>query len=131
MEKDLKKILFIDDDADIQFIVKMSLEEIPGIELRFALSGEEGIKSAMEFNPDLILLDVMMPNMDGIGTLKALKLLPTLAKIPVVFVTARAQKDELEEYIEMGALDVIVKPFDPIMLPKIVQKIWNNHLIKK
>lgn len=126
MPNELKKILFIDDDPDIHFLVKLCLEDIPGIELRFALSGEEGIKIAMEFQPELILLDVMMPKMDGIGTIKALKLLPTLVKTPVVFVTARAQRSEIEEYMKLGALDVIIKPFDPIALAENVQQIWRK-----
>lgn len=122
----LKKILFIDDDADIHFIIKMCLEDIPGVELCFALSGEEGIKKAMELHPDMILLDMMMPVMDGIATLRAFKLLPSVAKIPVVFFTARAQKSEIDEYLKMGALDVIVKPFDPILLADTIQQIWKK-----
>ena len=130
MGRDLKRILFIDDDPDIHFIVQLSLESLTGVKLDSALSGEEGIKSALQFKPDLILLDVMMPKMDGIETLKALKLMPNLASIPVVFLTARAQRSDLEDYHNSGALDVIVKPFDPLTLPDIVLQIWNQYLDK-
>lgn len=128
MNQPLKKILFVDDDEDIHMIVNISLRDIPQAELRCVLSGEEAIKIAMEFLPDLILLDVMMPNMDGISTLKALRLLPSLAHTPVIFVTAKAQKSEVEEYLKLGILDVIVKPFDPSNFPNKVLEIWNRYL---
>ena len=74
---------------------------------------EEAVKIALEFQPDLMLLDVMMPKMDGIATLQAIKLLPSLVNTPVIFITARSQKDEIESYRKQGVLDVITKPFDP------------------
>jgi CheY-like chemotaxis protein len=126
MEHELKKILFVDDDEDVHLIIGFSLKQIPGVELRSATSGEEAIKIAMEFNPDLILLDVMMPKMDGIATLQAIKLLPSLAKIPVIFLTARAQHNEVEEYLKYGILDVIVKPFNPMTFGELVQQIWTK-----
>jgi CheY-like chemotaxis protein len=127
VSKDLRKILFIDDDQDIHLIVKLSLRAIPNLEMCSALSGEEGIKIAMEFQPDLILLDVMMPKMDGIVTLQMVKLLPSLANTPVIFVTAKAQKDEIEEYFKHGVLDVIVKPFTPAIFTQNILKIWNGY----
>jgi len=127
MEQELKKILFVDDDEDIHFIVKLSLKRLPGVELQFAQSGEEAIKIALEFKPDLILLDVMMPNMDGITTLQGIKLMPSIAKTPVVFLTARAQQTEIKEYLNYGILDVIVKPFDPMTLGNLVEQIWSKH----
>lgn len=126
MGKELKKILFIDDDPDIHMIVKLCLEDIPDLEMRSALSGEEGIKIAMEFHPNLILLDVMMPKMDGIAALEAIKLIPSLSRIPVVFLTAKAQKTEVQEYFKYGIADVIVKPFDPNTLAKTVLHIWEK-----
>ncbi len=128
MGKELKKILFVDDDSDIHMIVKLCLEDIPNLEMRSAYSGEEGIKIAMEFHPDLILLDVMMPKMDGIATLEAMKLIPTLSKIPVVFLTAKAQKSEVQDYFRYGIADVIIKPFDPNNLSKMVIQIWEKSL---
>ncbi|QLH37612.1 MAG: response regulator [Parachlamydiaceae bacterium] len=112
----------------MHLIVKICLRDIPDIEFRSAFSGEEGIKIAMDFQPDLILLDVMMPGMDGIATLKTLRLLPSLAKTPVIFLTAKAQKNEVEEYFKCGIVDVIVKPFDPNTLAKNVQEIWEKYI---
>lgn len=126
MANELKKILFIDDDEDIHVIVNMCLRDIPNIELQSAYGGEEGIKTAMEFHPDLILLDVMMPKMDGIATLNALKLIPSLAKTPVIFLTAKAQKDEIADYYKYGIIDVIIKPFDPSTLAATIIKIWEK-----
>lgn len=130
MDRELKKILFVDDDEDIHVIVNMCLRDIPNVEIESALSGEEGLKKAMSFHPDLILLDVMMPQMDGIATLHAIKLIPTLAKTPVLFVTAKAQKEEIEAYFKYGIVDVIVKPFDPMTFADSVQTLWKNYVPK-
>lgn len=127
MTQQLKKILFVDDDEDIHLIVKICLRDIPNAEVRTVFSGEEAIKVAMEFQPDLILLDIMMPNMDGISTLKALRLLPSLAKTPVIFLTAKAQKSEIDEYFKYGILDVIAKPFDPNFLAKSILSAWEHN----
>lgn len=127
MENELHKLLFVDDDSDIHLIVKYSLRDLQNVEIRWAFSGEEAIKIALEFEPDLILLDVMMPGMDGVATLDALRLLPKLAKTPIAFLTAKAQSNEVEEYYKHGIVDVILKPFDPTQLTSIVQQIWNKH----
>lgn len=128
MERKLKKILFVDDDEDIHLIVQLSFSRFTEVELRSALSGEEAIKIALEFNPDLILLDVMMPKMDGVATLQGIKLLPSIAKTPIIFLTARAQQNEIEEYLSYGVLDIITKPFNPLTLGGIVEEIWKKHL---
>lgn len=127
MGEELKRILFVDDDEDIHMIVKMCLREIPNSQVRSAFSGEEAIRILMDFHPQLILLDVMMPNMDGISTLQALKLLPSFSKIPVIFLTAKAQKSEIAEYFNYGVLDVIVKPFNPLHLAKDILQIWEKY----
>ena len=126
MKKELKKILFIDDDEDIHLIVKISLRDIPNVEIRSAFSGEEGIKIAMDFHPDLVLLDVMMPKLDGIATLQTLKLLPSFGNTPVVFFTAKSHKNEIEEYFKYGVVDIIIKPFDPITLSQRILQIWEQ-----
>lgn len=130
MTKELRKILFIDDDADIHLILTMSLSDLANVEVRSAMSGEEGVKVAMEFQPDLIILDVMMPGMDGIATLQVIKLVPSLAKTPVVFLTAKAQRSEIESYLKYGIIDVISKPFNPITISEQVQTIWQNYQAK-
>ncbi|MFI0435416.1 MAG: response regulator [Parachlamydiaceae bacterium] len=127
MGKELKKILYVDDEEDIHVIVRFCLEELPNLELRSVYSGEEAIKTAIEFQPDLILLDVMMPNMDGISTFQALKLMPSFAHVPIVFLTAKAQKNEIEEYFKYGAIDVILKPFDTNTFTQNVQSIWRRY----
>ncbi len=126
MSKELKKILFVDDDEDIHLIVKLSLHEIPNLEFRSAYSGEDAIKIAMEFLPDLILLDVMMPKMDGFATLQAIRLMPTLLNIPIIFLTARVQKAEIETYLKLGVLDVITKPFDPATFAPNILKLFST-----
>ncbi len=130
MSEGLKKILFIDDDEDIHMVVRLCFRDMPGLDFRAAISGEEGIQMAMDFLPDLILLDVMMPKMDGIATLQAMKHLPKLSKTPIVFFTAKAQKSDVEQYFKYGVEDVIVKPFDPMTLSKTVQTIWERFQSK-
>lgn len=125
MHQELKKILFIDDDPDIHTIIKFCFENT-SIAVLSAQSAEEGIKKAMELQPDLILLDIMMPEMDGIEMLKAMKLIPHLSTIPVVVLTAKAQKSEVAGYFQYGVLDVIIKPFDPAHLAERLLQIWEK-----
>ncbi|RMH20217.1 MAG: response regulator [Acidobacteria bacterium] len=122
----LRRILLIEDDRDIQKVARLVLENLGGFEVAIASSGREGLARAPAFRPDLILLDVMMPELDGPGTLEALRDGP-LADTPVVFLTARAQPDEVVEYRALGALDVIVKPFDPMTLCRTVEDIWQRY----
>lgn len=115
-------ILYVDDDADIRLIVKYALKGNPDIALTLADSGFSAL-DIMEQTPfDLILLDVMMPGLDGIQTFHAARKLPLQKKAKIVFVTAKVQREEIKAYFELGALDVIMKPFDPIDLPRLVEK---------
>ena len=123
----LSKILVVDDDLDILTIIKYILETIPGTTVKCVNSGEKAIKEALEFIPDIILLDIMMPHTDGISTLKSFRLIPLYAIIPVIFITGKAQTSKINEYLKLGVSAVIVKPFDPLTLGSIVQKIWNKH----
>lgn len=128
MEKrPLKKILFVDDDQDILTVARYALEKLLKIEIRFLSSGEEAIQEALIFHPDLIILDVMMPKMDGFSTFKALRMLPSLSKTPIIFLTAKVQKEEIAQCLNMGALDVIKKPFDPLTLASTIESIWNKQ----
>ena len=108
------RVLHIDDQPDIRAVVAMSLGLNSEIEVRSCASGKDGLAAAAECPPDIILLDVMMPVMDGPETLRHLRENPKTADIPVVFVTARAQTRELEHFKSLGAADVIAKPFDPM-----------------
>ena len=122
--KRLSRVLFIEDEADIRHVAKMALERIGGLEVLACASGEEALKSATQFHPDLVLLDVMMPEMDGPATLAKLRLLPDLEITPVVFMTAKVQPGEIAHLKSLGALEVIAKPFDPMLLASRLAEIW-------
>jgi len=127
MSSDLKRILYAEDEADIQEIVRISLEEIGAFELQVCSSGEELLEAYEQFAPDLILLDVMMPGMDGITTFEKLKQMPEYKNTPVVFMTAKVQVNEIQQYKEIGALEVISKPFNPMLLPEKLEEIWQSR----
>ncbi|PYQ63896.1 MAG: hypothetical protein DMF53_08965 [Acidobacteria bacterium] len=121
----LRRILFVEDDPDIQVVATMALESLGGFTVFPCGSGAEALSRFAEISPDLVLLDVMMPGMDGPATLTALRQLPA-GDVPVVFMTARVQAHEIARYREMGAVDVIAKPFDPMTLAETVQTIWRS-----
>lgn len=124
---ELKTILYVEDEPDIQAVAKIALEVVGGFELKICSSGEEALACVVSFAPDLLLLDVMMPGMDGPNTLKGLKLLPELAGTPAIFMTAKVQPNEVAEYKALGALDVIAKPFDPMALSEQIKAVWQKH----
>jgi two-component system, OmpR family, response regulator len=124
---ELRRILYVEDEEDIQTLVRLSLENLSNYELRICSSGEEALEEALHFEPDLFLLDVMMPDMDGPTTLKELRKMPQFQNTPAVFITAKAQVHEVIKYKEIGALDVIVKPFDIVELPVKLRTIWENR----
>ena len=123
----LSRILFVEDELDIQMVARLALEDIGGFTVEVCSSGSEALEKAPVFRPELILMDVMMPEPDGPATLRALAQQPESAATPVVFVTAKVQQHEVAEYLELGALDVIVKPFDPMTLADRVLEIWHRH----
>ena len=125
-DEPFSRLLYIEDDEDIQKIAKIALESIGKFELKMSNNGLRGIDDARTFKPQLILLDAMMPEMDGPGTIKRLKQDPDLKDIPVIFVTARVQPEERKEYTDLGAIDVIAKPFDPMNLSNQIRTIWQN-----
>lgn len=126
MSGELKRILYAEDEIDIQEIVKISLAELGGFDLQICSSGEELLNVYAGFTPDLILLDVMMPGMDGIATFNALKTMPEFSNTPVIFMTAKVQVNEVQSYKDIGALDVISKPFNPMELPDMLRAIWQK-----
>jgi CheY-like chemotaxis protein len=112
------KVLYVDDEPDIREVAVMALEMDGGIEVKSAGSGPEGLQILEEgYQPDVVLLDVMMPGMDGPAVLAELKKRPEYVDTPVVFITARAQAHELSRFLSLGAVGVITKPFDPMTLP--------------
>ena len=102
----------------------MALEAVGGFAVIACASGAEALVAAPAAAADLLLLDVMMPGMDGPSTLKALRALPASANTPVIFMTAKVQAAEIAQYRELGALDVIHKPFDPMELSAQISRIW-------
>jgi two-component system, OmpR family, response regulator len=123
----LQRILYVEDEPDIQAVARMALELVGGFQVKVCSSGEEALREVQAFAPDLILLDVMMPGMDGPGTLKALRALPGLADAPVVFMTAKVQPNEVAHYQALGALGVIAKPFEPMALAGQVRQLWERR----
>lgn len=117
------KILYVDDEDDIREIAQMSLELESSFAVDTCASGAAALIRAAAWQPDLILLDVMMPDMDGPETLARLAEMHETAKIPVAFVTARTQTHQVNQYLELGAIGVIAKPFDPMALAGDVKKL--------
>lgn len=126
MKETLEKILYVEDDTDIQEVAKMALETVGGFTVRICSSGGEALAEAPGFDPDFILLDVMMPGMDGPTTLGELRKLPGLEEKPVVFMTAKVMQSEIGRYKELGAVGVIPKPFDPMTLAERINEIWGG-----
>lgn len=125
--KPLKKLFITDDDPDILFICKYCLKNRPDIELTCLDSGEDTLKTALLSPPDMMLIDVMMPGMSGADLIKAIQLVPVLAHIPIVLFTAKVQKNEIAEYSKLGVVDIITKPFNPVLFVDTLQKIWDAH----
>lgn len=110
------KVLLAEDDPDIQKVVRMSLKMKGVKEVVVTDNGEECLAKLSEFAPDVILLDVMMPRLDGYATCRKLKENPATREIPVIFLTAKAQHYEMKQGMEAGALGYLIKPFDPMTL---------------
>jgi len=124
MPPPLCRILYVEDEPDIRAIAQMALEAVGGFSVIACASGSEALAAAATAQADLLLLDVMMPGMDGPDTLKALRALTATANTPVIFMTAKVQAAEVAQYRELGAIDVLHKPFDPMELSAQIQRIW-------
>jgi CheY-like chemotaxis protein len=116
------KVLYVDDEPDIREVAIMALELDPEFEVRGESSGLGGVATANSWQPDAILLDVMMPSIDGPTTMLLLKSNEATRSIPIIFVTAKAQSAEIEAFINLGAREVITKPFDPLTLAAEVRR---------
>jgi CheY-like chemotaxis protein len=110
------RILHVDDEPDIRELVHMSLSLDVSLSVKSCCCGSDALSAAADWAPDIILMDVMMPTMDGPATLQHLRENGATARIPVVFMTARAQTRELAHFLSLGAAGVISKPFDPMTL---------------
>jgi CheY-like chemotaxis protein len=115
------RVLHVDDEPDIREVVEMSLGLDPDLAIKSCASGADALVASSDWPPDLILLDVMMPVMDGPTTLRRLREHPVTINTPVVFMTARAQAREIEQFVSLGAIGVIAKPFDPMTLARAVK----------
>jgi CheY-like chemotaxis protein len=123
----LKSILYVEDDLHVRTTAKLVLEVIGKFEVRDCSSGREAVLAASGFQPDLILLDVMMPELDGLATLEQLRSLPHLADTPALFVTGLTAASDLERYTEAGAIGVIPKPLAPLRLTDQLRTLWERH----
>lgn len=121
-------ILCVDDEEDIQEVVKLCLEMDGGFAIDTCAGGAEALAFLAHTKPDLILLDVMMPGMDGPATFAAMK--ERGVHVPVIFMTARVRGAEVSQYLEMGAAGVVPKPFDPVTLAGEVRQLWSASLAK-
>ena len=127
MNGKLKSILYVEDDLHMRTTAKLVLEVIGRFEVRDCSSGREALLAARDFQPDLILLDVMMPELDGIETLAMLRRMPHLADTPALFVTARTGPEDIARYAEAGAFGVIPKPLAPLGLAGRLNTLWQQR----
>lgn len=128
--KELKKILYAEDEPDVQTIVEISVWSMSDYEIKICGNGKILLDCVEDYMPDLILLDVMMPEMDGPTTLKNLQLNEKTKDIPVIFITAKAQAHEVKLFEETGVIGVITKPFDPTTLCSSIKELWDKHIKK-
>lgn len=126
-ERVLERVLIVDDKDEVRRIAEIALGRVGGLEVCACEGGTEALEMAPDFEPDVIVLDVMMPGMDGLEVLEALAAHPDLGDVPVVFLTAKAQRWEVDEYLERGAVGTIKKPFEPMTLADELREIWEAH----
>lgn len=123
----LGHVLCIEDEPDIRLIAQLALETVGGLKVSLCASGSEGVQTARRERPDLVVLDVMMPGLDGPGTLQSLREHPETRDLPVVFMTAKVQPAEVAQLMALGALAVVAKPFDPMTLADQLRGIWEQR----
>lgn len=123
---DLIRLMYVEDDPDIRMVAKLALEAVGGLVVELCERGDRAVAQAEAFGPQMILLDVMMPGMDGPATLRAIRERPGLRDIPVAFLTAKAQAHEIEHFKSLGAVGVLAKPFDPMTLAQQVRTLWQQ-----
>lgn len=123
----MQTILYVDDEPDLREVATLALEAVGQLEVTSVGSGAEALAAVSSHIPDLFLLDVMMPDMDGPATMAALRQIPAAASVPVVFMTAKAQREEIQALLDLGAIAVLPKPFDPMTLADDLKTIWDQH----
>ena len=125
----LERVMHVEDDESIRAVAEIALTDVAGFTLLSCDSGQSALAQAEAFAPQLILLDVMMPQMDGLQTLAALRKIPALAKTPVVFMTAKIQQAEKQRYLGAGAVGIIEKPFEPMELGDTLSQLYQQHSV--
>jgi CheY-like chemotaxis protein len=123
----LQRVLHVDDDVDILEVSLIALAVVGGLEVTQCTSGHEALAKVRTARPDLFLLDVMMPEMDGVETLQGLRAIPRFSGTPAIFMTAKSEKAEIRRLMETGALDVIIKPFNAVTLASQIAAIWGRR----
>ena len=126
MSAPLAHVMYVEDEPDIQSIVKMSLETLGNIRVDVFDTGEAALSAAPALQPQLILLDVMMPGLDGPATIAALRKLPNYQQLPFVFITAKTRPEEIAALMKLGALAVLPKPFEPLLLANELNRLWRQ-----
>lgn len=125
----LERVMHVEDDESIRAVAEIALTDVAGFTLLSCDSGSAALAQVEAFAPQLILLDVMMPDMDGLQTLAALRQIPALAKTPVVFMTAKIQQAEKQRYLDAGAVGIIEKPFEPMELGDTLSQLYQQHSV--
>lgn len=124
---ELQRVMCVEDDPDIRLILDFSIGKIGGLTLCLCAGGAQALACVAEFQPQLILLDVMMPGMSGPQTLERLRALEVTRQVPIYFLTAKAMPNEVADLLACDAAGIIVKPFDPMALPQTLRDHWRQH----
>jgi two-component system OmpR family response regulator len=126
MSTQLQSVLYIDDEQDILDVAQMCLETVGDLKVTCSTNSNDALETVREVMPDLIMLDVMMPETSGPTILSELRKHPEFDDIPVIFLTARASDDDIASYVSLGAVSVISKPFDPMEISNLVLSAWDK-----
>lgn len=120
------RVLYVEDEPDIQALAELALVNLGGMTVKSCHNGREAVEVINDFAPDLIILDAMMPVMDGPTTLQEIRKLDMFRETPVIFMTARTKSHEIQQFLDLGAVDIIAKPFDPMSLANRVREIYQR-----
>jgi two-component system OmpR family response regulator len=127
VHRPLKQVLVVDDDPDLLAVVSLALTALGGYAVETCNAPRQAVETARGFGPDLILLDVMMPRLDGFGVLKAMRAEAATTRTPVVFMSALGDRQQIAHHEASDCLGVIAKPFDPVALPDTLEQLWQLH----